>query len=71
MSGVVQVWLQGYAVGNGVTDKEIDGNAVIPFAYGQSLLSHDQYQSVHRECQGSFWNATQGKIDLALSLLLL
>lgn len=69
LSGVVHACPQGYAVGNGVTDEEIDGNAVIPFAYGQSLLSHDQYHSVHRECQGSFWNATQGKLDLPSSFL--
>ena len=69
MSGVVHAWPQGYAVGNGVTDEEIDGNAVIPFAYGQSLLSHEQYHRVHRECQGNFWNATQGKLDIALSVL--
>ena len=68
-SGVVHAWPQGYAVGNGVTDEEIDGNAVIPFAYGQSLLSHEQYHRVHRECQGNFWNATQGKLDIALSVL--
>ena len=69
LSAVICAWPQGYAVGNGVTDEEMDGNAVIPFAYGQSLLSHEQYQRVHRECQGSFWNATQGKQDLASSFL--
>ena len=56
-------------MGNGVTDEEIDGNAIIPFAYGQSLMSHEEYHRVHRECQGSFWNATQGKLDFASTFL--
>ena len=54
------VILQGYAVGNGVTDDEVDGNAIIPFAYGKALLSTDLYTEVVHECQGNFWNATKG-----------
>ncbi|KAL3138597.1 hypothetical protein ABBQ32_006363 [Trebouxia sp. C0010 RCD-2024] len=52
--------LQGYAVGNGVTDDEVDGNAIIPFAYGKSLLSMQLYDDLMQACQGSFWNATDG-----------
>ena len=52
---------QGYAVGNGVTDDEVDGNAIIPFAYGKSLLSMQLYTDLMQACQGSFWNATEGK----------
>ena len=54
------VALQGYAVGNGVTDDEVDGNAIIPFAYGKALLSTDLYTEVVHECQGNFWNTTKG-----------
>ena len=52
---------QGYAIGNGVTDDEVDGNAIIPFAYGKSLLGTQLYLDLMQECQGSFWNATKGK----------
>jgi hypothetical protein len=53
-------WFQGYAVGNGVTDDEVDGNAIIPFAYGKALLSTRLYLDLMHECQGNFWNTTKG-----------
>jgi hypothetical protein len=30
--------LRGYLVGNGVADEQYDGNALVPFAYGKSLI---------------------------------
>lgn len=36
--------VQGYLVGNGVTDEEFDGNALVPFAYGMALISNELYQ---------------------------
>ncbi len=30
--------LRGYLVGNGVTDPRFDGDALVPFAYGKSLI---------------------------------
>lgn len=53
--------MQGYAVGNGVTDDKVDGNAVIPFAYGKALLSTELFTEVTAVCQGNFWNATLGE----------
>ena len=53
---------QGYAVGNGVTDDEVDGNAIIPFAYGKALLSTELYTDTVQECQGNFWNVTKGEL---------
>lgn len=58
---------QGYAIGNGVTDDEVDGNAIIPFAHGKSLLGTQLYLDLMQECQGSFWNATPGKPLAAFS----
>nr|QOL01248.1 putative extracellular protein TR9_053b [Trebouxia lynnae] len=55
-----EVNIQGYAIGNGVTDDEVDGNAIIPFAYGKALLSTQLYMDLMQECNGSFWNATKG-----------
>lgn len=60
MQGPCCLLQQGYAVGNGVTDDEVDGNAIIPFAYGKSLLSRQLYEDLMQACQGSFWNATDG-----------
>lgn len=31
-------------MGNGVTDNEFDGNALVPFAHGMGLISDDLYE---------------------------
>ena len=31
-------------VGNGCTDDEIDGNALVPFAHGMGLISDELYE---------------------------
>ena len=36
--------MQGYLVGNGVTDDVFDGNALVPFAHGMGLISDDLFQ---------------------------
>lgn len=36
--------MQGYLVGNGVTDDVIDGNALVPFAHGMGLISDDLFE---------------------------
>ena len=43
-----------------MTDDEVDGNAIIPFAHGKALLSTRLYKDLMHECQGNFWNATKG-----------
>uniref|UniRef100_A0A2P2LUU3 Carboxypeptidase n=1 Tax=Rhizophora mucronata TaxID=61149 RepID=A0A2P2LUU3_RHIMU len=35
---------KGYMVGNGVTDEEFDGNALVPFAHGMGLISDDLFR---------------------------
>ncbi|GMP48678.1 hypothetical protein CsSME_00015950 [Camellia sinensis var. sinensis] len=47
---------KGYIVGNGVTDEEFDGNALVPFAYGMGLISQDLFEEVTAECQGNYYN---------------
>ncbi|KAF5201880.1 Serine carboxypeptidase [Thalictrum thalictroides] len=51
---------KGYIVGNGVTDNEFDGNALVPFAHGMGLISDDLYQEVRSACEGNYWNPTNG-----------
>lgn len=36
--------MQGYMVGNGVTDKKFDGNALVPFAHGMGLIPDNLYE---------------------------
>jgi FlaG/FlaF family flagellin (archaellin) len=52
--------VQGYLVGNGVTDDEFDGNAYLPFAAGKSLISELTLQRASQACGGHFWNGTRG-----------
>ena len=40
-------YLQGYMIGNGVTDEQFDGNAVVPFAHGMGLISDGLYEVVN------------------------
>lgn len=51
---------QGYAIGNGVTDEEFDGDATIPFAFYKSLLSARQAAVLARACNGSYWDPPPG-----------
>lgn len=46
---------KGYLVGNGVTDEEIDGNALVPFAHGMGLISEDLYEEVTSACKGNYY----------------
>lgn len=39
-------------VGNGVTDQEYDGNALVPFAHGMGLISDNIFEEVVAACQG-------------------
>lgn len=36
--------MQGYLVGNGCTDDQFDGDAIVPFIYGMGLISVDMYK---------------------------
>lgn len=52
--------MQGYLIGNGVTDDEFDGNAYLPFAAGKSLITELQLQRATEACNGSFWDFEGG-----------
>lgn len=49
---------KGYLIGNGVTDVNYDGNALVPFVHGMGLISEDLYEEVKEACKGNYWNAT-------------
>ena len=46
--------MQGYLIGNGVTDPVFDGNALVPFARGNSLISEGLFLSLHRGVRRKF-----------------
>ncbi|XP_031100495.1 serine carboxypeptidase 1-like [Ipomoea triloba] len=47
---------KGYIVGNGVTDDEFDGNALVPFVHGMGLISDTLYEEVIAECHGNYYD---------------
>jgi serine carboxypeptidase-like clade 1 len=49
--------LRGYAVGNGCTDAQYDGNALPPFLAGRGLMPQDDFLKLQQACNGSFWDA--------------
>jgi hypothetical protein len=51
---------QGYAIGNGVTDDEFDGNAYVQFMSAKSIVSQATVQRLDEACNGSFWDAPHG-----------
>ncbi|KAL5703188.1 Serine carboxypeptidase-like 20 [Ranunculus cassubicifolius] len=58
---------KGYIVGNGVTDGEFDGNALVPFAHGMGLISDDLYQKVSTTCQGNYYAPLNAECDNLIS----
>ncbi|KAL0898310.1 hypothetical protein Bca101_082271 [Brassica carinata] len=48
--------LQGYILGNPVTDTKLEHNYLIPYAYGMALISEELYESLKRICKGSYGN---------------
>ncbi|XP_024029031.1 serine carboxypeptidase-like 19 [Morus notabilis] len=48
--------LQGYAIGNPVTDVKSDDNFEIPFAHAMALISDELYKSLKKNCRGKYKN---------------
>ncbi|PON55216.1 Serine carboxypeptidase-like [Trema orientale] len=62
--------LKGYIVGNGVTDPNFDGNALVPFAHGMALISDDIYEEVRAACKGNYYlNSEDGSCGQKLLLV--
>ncbi|KAL6563498.1 carbohydrate-binding module 1 protein [Orobanche gracilis] len=57
--------LEGYMVGNGVTDDVFDGNALIPFVHGMGLISDELVEqcAVSAECRGNYYNPMNKKCE--------
>ncbi|CAH2034597.1 unnamed protein product [Thlaspi arvense] len=50
-----QINLQGYMLGNPLTDIDLDFNTRIPFAHGMALISDELYESLKRSCGGNYF----------------
>ncbi|KAJ4902814.1 Serine carboxypeptidase-like 13 [Raphanus sativus] len=48
--------IQGYVLGNPLTDIKFDHNYNIPFAHGMALISDELYESLKRICKGDYSN---------------
>ncbi|KAJ4912184.1 Serine carboxypeptidase-like 3 [Raphanus sativus] len=51
-----QINLEGYVLGNPLTDEEFDKNHRIPFAHGMALISDELYESLQRSCRGNYYD---------------
>ncbi|GFR47312.1 hypothetical protein Agub_g8999 [Astrephomene gubernaculifera] len=52
--------LEGYAVGNPVTDDVVDGNAQLVFAAHMGYVDPPSWRDMREACGDMFWNATPG-----------
>ncbi|CAH2061420.1 unnamed protein product [Thlaspi arvense] len=51
--------LQGYILGNPITDIEFERNYNIPHAHGMALISDELYESMKRICKGNYFGNTE------------
>ncbi|KAF3510861.1 hypothetical protein F2Q69_00000697 [Brassica cretica] len=51
-----QINLEGFVIGNPVTDTVFEHNQRIPFAHGMALISDELYESLERSCKGNYDN---------------
>ncbi|CAN8313753.1 unnamed protein product [Cochlearia groenlandica] len=51
-----QINIQGYILGNPVTDAIFDNNTRVAFAHGMALISDELYESLKRSCRGNYYN---------------
>ncbi|KAG1672516.1 hypothetical protein FOA52_002825 [Chlamydomonas sp. UWO 241] len=58
--GWAHIHLQGYMLGNGVTDDMAELNGQVEFAYGMGFIDPTTYEGLVAACQGSYWNAPHG-----------
>jgi len=65
-----RIGLAGYLVGNGCTDPVFDGNALVPYAAGKSLIDEGLHERIKAACGDSYWNVTAGsKCDKLLGVM--
>ncbi|VVB14781.1 unnamed protein product [Arabis nemorensis] len=58
-----QINLQGYVLGNPVTDIEVEYNDRVPFVRGMALISDELYEPLKRTCRGNIGNVDPRNIE--------
>ncbi|KAL8137162.1 hypothetical protein V2J09_003163 [Rumex salicifolius] len=58
---------KGYMVGNGVTDDEFDGNALVPFAHGMGLIPDSLYEEAVKACARNYYTSNSTSCQDILS----
>ncbi|XP_010452962.1 PREDICTED: serine carboxypeptidase-like 19 [Camelina sativa] len=48
--------IQGYVLGNPLTDRNLESNYRVSFAHGMGLISDELFESLERSCEGKFFN---------------
>ncbi|KAJ4916926.1 Serine carboxypeptidase-like 14 [Raphanus sativus] len=51
-----QINLQGYVLGNPVTNFDFDNNTRVPFAHGMALISDELFEAMKRSCGGDYFH---------------
>ncbi|XP_065872461.1 serine carboxypeptidase-like 18 [Euphorbia lathyris] len=60
--------LQGYVLGNPVTDYQVDQNSRIPFVHRVSLISDEYYEDAKLNCNGDYINVDTNNTKCVLAL---
>ncbi|CAI9786755.1 unnamed protein product [Fraxinus pennsylvanica] len=63
-----QMSFQGYIIGNGLTDTNIDFNARIPYAHRMALISDEYYESAKISCDEKYYNRDPNNVQCANAL---
>ncbi|XP_033131390.1 serine carboxypeptidase-like 20 [Brassica rapa] len=48
--------IEGYLVGNGVTDPVFDGNGMVPSVHGMGLISDELFEETEAACKGKYYD---------------
>lgn len=59
--------LQGYMIGNGLTDPSWDMNGYIPYKFYKGTISSDVFSAVFNTCNGNFYQVEPGGPQLPAS----
>ncbi|CAA2955665.1 serine carboxypeptidase-like 7 [Olea europaea subsp. europaea] len=63
-----QMAFQGYIIGNGLTDPNIDFNARIPYAHGMALISKEYYELAKQSCDGKYYNNDPNNLECSYAI---
>ncbi|XP_022850532.1 serine carboxypeptidase-like 18 isoform X2 [Olea europaea var. sylvestris] len=63
-----QMSFQGYIIGNGLTDSNIDFNARIPYAHRMALISDEYFELAKISCDGKYYNHDPNNVQCTYAL---